>query len=455
VGGESFYHCKIWSKSTEKCPRCAGLDTEEILAGLTGSVARGAQRGRGDAFVAAWPYNTLRGDFERPDFLESIRRLPESVAYFDQIDRDQWIGKEHHQKHIWDYSIDYTGPCDNVVARARTARETGHEVYLKTETGIGLEVFQYPYVPAMQRLADKWETVRQLEPAGVHQSWLFFGMFGSRAEELGLWAAYAPDIDREEWLRQMAERDFGPDAAEHVIQAWTHVSAAMGRIPCIAFGSYYLGPVFLGPAHPFLPSPGDDIPETFHAALLFLQEGEESLSPLMGETWVPLAVNGTGEDPQKFFRIRVPEGEDVLAVLETEYRAAAGEMGAALEQMRSAAPLARTKADRQNAREELLLTEAIFRTFETCANFLDWLAAREEYEETHSEEAHSVLRKIAERERENALEARGIYAQAPWLDLSNRLDGTFHSNEEMIEAKIAILDQFLGRKTTSAQERGT
>jgi hypothetical protein len=101
-----------------------------------------------------------------------------------------------------DYSIDYTGPSPEIQQLAVFAHETGRPLFVKSETGIGLEVFQFPYVPAMQHLARKWQGVRSLKPQGVHQAWLFFGMAGTRAEELGLWAAYEPHRPVEHFLRE-------------------------------------------------------------------------------------------------------------------------------------------------------------------------------------------------------------------------------------------------------------
>ena len=50
------------------------------------------------------------------------------------------------------------------------------------------------------------------------------------------------------------------------------MSVAVTHLPAIQLPGYYLGPTFLGPCHPLVPSAGDAVPETFDAYLYYLQE---------------------------------------------------------------------------------------------------------------------------------------------------------------------------------------
>jgi hypothetical protein len=54
------------------------------------------------------------------------------------------------------------------------------------------------------------------------------------------------------------------------------------------------------------------------------------------------------------------------------------------------------------------------------------------------------MREIVREERESAEHALPIYRSHPWLDLSLRTDGVYSPCEQMIEAKIVLLDGFLG-----------
>lgn len=435
VAEESFYHCKMWRSHAQRpCPRCTPLGTEEALAGLLDPIQQAVREANPEAFVAAWPYTTVH--WEHPDRVPFIRQMPEGITFFLGIEKDQAYRKEGYIKQVWDYSIDFSGPSDNLRAAAAVCREVGRPLFVKTETGIGLEVFQFPYVPAMQRLADKWQRVRELAPAGVHQSWLFFGMFGSRAEALGLWAAYAPDISRDEYLHRLAVRDLGPQAAPLAMEAWAHMSRAMGHLPVLLYNTYYVGPSFLGPCHPLIYQKGMTLDSVFDAYLFYLQEGGETFAHKhMDEIRTCLAVDEL--KPALGLPQPLPgEPRTGLQILLDEYAAAADEAGRAWETLRRAEPLLRTAADHLHYRDEILLSELVYRTMLACSSVAHFLVARDDGDT-------AAMRQIALVERANALAARPIYGQAPWLDYPMRIDGLFSPAVEMIDAKIHMIDDFL------------
>lgn len=442
VAEESFYHCHMrrWSID-QPCARCFERAPEAVVAEAVEAVSRGVHRASPAAFVAAWSY--LPTQWPDPVGADYLARYPKDTVFFDQIETNDWITKGRLRKWVWDYSIDYAGPGDIFRRRIEIARRRGLPIFVKTETAIGLEMFQYPYVPALQRLADKWQVVRDQHPAGVHQAWLFFGMFGSRAEELGLWAAYGPDIPRDRFLRDMAVRDFGPDAADGVIRSWSCMSEAVGHIPCLCTPVYYLGPSFLGPAHPLVPKKGEPVPTVFDAVLFYVQESEESLGTLGVEMPQRLVLSELPDDAH-VFRVDWTGGGDGYDLLIAGFREAAASAGAAWAALRAAAPRAQTSSDRLNFQEELALTELIHRTFLTCANVLAFLYARKQWERTGAQTDCRTMRAIAMAERENALAAAPIYDRAPWLDLAERSDGRFSRCRDMIAEKVRWIDAFLG-----------
>lgn len=435
VAQESFYHCKMWwPQQRVKCPRCDSLSTEDVLAHILDEIQSAVREANPDAYVAAWPYTT--SGWERPDRLEFIRRLPQNVAFMLSVEKDEAYRKDGYIKQIWDYSIDYAGPAEPMRRCAAACRKAGRSIVVKTETGIGLEVIQFPYVPAMQRLADKWQGVRDLAPFAVHQSWLFFGMFGSRAEALGLWAAYAPEMSRDAFLRQLAIRDFGPTAAPLVIEAWQYMSESMGRLPLLQFNHYYVGPSFLGPCHPLVSEKGMKLSAVFDGFLFYLQEGGvtfgtknvdqlrtclaiDNFAPVGG---MPKLLPGERRCPEK--------------IIQDEYGLATEAASRAVECLRQAAALTVTAADGEQLRDEALLTEAVYRTNRACCNTAHWFIARDTGDV-------AAMRTIALDERENALSAIPMYAAAPWLELNRRIDGTFSAVADMINEKVSMIDHWL------------
>jgi len=441
VAAESFYHCQMWPGAKVRCERCYAQPVEELLSHLLDVIRGAVTAAQPRAWVVPWVY--APGGWERPDRQEFIRQLPQGMPIYHQIEKDQWLQKDGYEKNIWDYSIDFQGPSEIMRGVAKVAHQTGHPLLVKTETGIGLEVFQFPYVPALQHLAQKWERVRALEPAGVQQSWLFFGMFGSRAEELGLWAAYRDDMPRDEFLRRMAVRDFGPEAAEAALASWARMSNAVRHIPCICLQTYYVGPSFLGPAHPLVPEKDAPIPDVFHGYLYYLQEAEETFSRKRIEEAKACLVMASLPDTAESVGIRWEGASDGWDIIVREYAAAAAEAEAAWRHLVEAAPLAPTEADRRNLREEALLTELVYRTMKACENTVRFLRARRECERTGDPSFRTAMREVALQEKANALAADHIYEEAPWLDISERRDGQFASCREMIAEKARWIDRFL------------
>jgi hypothetical protein len=299
----------------------------------------------------------------------------------------------------------------------------------------------------MMRLADKWQTVRGLEPDGVHQSWLFFGMFGSRAEELAYWAAYS-NTPRDEFLMNMAIRDFGPDAANAAFEGWQAMSEAVGHIPCVTLRKYYIGPSFLGPCHPLVPSIGDPVPEVFSAVLFYLQEGEETFSRRSAEVRTCLVMN---ELPETAHSVNIDweGGGDGWDIVIEEYRQAAEQAERSYRNLRSGLTLCRTEEDAIRLEEEANLAEIIHRTFVTCANTVDFLLERRKPGKSRTKR----MLDLARHEMANAEASIRIYNENSWLDLSKRTDGIFSRCDDMLSVKIAWLKDFLDsthRRPTSS-----
>jgi hypothetical protein len=299
----------------------------------------------------------------------------------------------------------------------------------------------------MQHLARKWQGVRSLKPQGVHQAWLFFGMTGTRAEELGLWAAYEPHRPVEHFLREIAVRDFGPDAADRALAAWAAMSVAVTHLPAIQLPGYYLGPTFLGPCHPLVPSAGDAVPEAFDAYLYYLQEGEETFSvKQIQQARTSLVMRDLPPTSRQVGVVPDDPRSDGWELVGREYAAAAAAAKESVIHLRALGRTARTAGDRLHVQEETDLADLVQRTFLASANTVEFLRARREWEKDHRPAQWERMKEIARLERDNAAAAIPIYARSRWLDPALRLDGRFHPAQEMLRAKIAWLDRFLAKK---------
>ncbi len=440
VGGESFYHCYMRpaGRNREKgietnCPRCSTAAAEEVVAGFVANVSHAAHRVKPEAIVVAWPYSAFIWS-EDPDQLGLIERLPADSGLLSEIDKDHLLRKEGYTKAIWDYSVDFAGPSDRILRQAAACRARNLALYVKTETAIGLEAIHVPYVPCMHRLRSKWENVCSLNPKGVLQSWMFFGMWGSRAEELGWWARWNPDVDGDGVLSIMARRDFGEEACELIVSAWRKMSEAVGHLPSIP--PYFMGPWFLGPAHA-LAREGES-PSEFEGALYYLQESEVSLSKARLDIMASLLLSRLPDSPSSW-GMRADQEDMAWDKFAAESDSAARLSGESLRLMKEAGQKTDDPSDALALAEELTLIEYLHRTFVSVANAVKWLRSTAPTDE-------GELRGVLESELENAVLSRSIYDRAPWLDLSLRADGRFPSSASMLDSKIRLLRQRIGYK---------
>lgn len=444
IGGESYYHCfmrpdKNGLEAHEKtnCPRCKVYEPEDVVNGLLAATSDAVHRVKADAWIMAWPYSAFFWSSD-PAQLQMLANMPEDVALLSTIEKDEWLQKDGYQKSIWDYSIDFTGPAENLNQQAEIIKTREMQLVVKTETALGLECIQYPYMPCLQRLAEKWRNVSKLNPDGVVQSWMFFGMWGSRAEELGWWAAWHPEKSTDEVLQLIATRDFAENAST-MIHAWSYLSDAAGHFPYVAH--YFTGPEFLGPAHPFFFENPVPLPSEFSSLLYYLQENEESFSSTVTDIRQTLLLD---RFPHTMLEevFKADEGLEVSQLVIAEYEAAVAASEKAYLLIKDT-PLPDDPILLQSLQEELLLCELIYRTFVTTAHTYRFLILKEQLAESHNEAILVEMKQIVKVELENTRQARHIFIEAPWLDLALRLDGKYPSSIEMIDSKIVMMEQGL------------
>jgi hypothetical protein len=270
---------------------------------------------------------------------------------------------------------------------------------------------------------------------------MFYGMWGSKAEELGWWANWHPELSKETILKTIAKRDFGNLGLE-VIEAWDLISQAIGHLPCIP--PYFTGPWFLGPAHPLILKKNNQISSVFKGALYYKQENEESLSKARLTILDSLILTELPHSPRGLgFQSKNISGqwEDFLFELEQVstlcYKAFEKLQSIILQQFKSKI----NEIQLKNFEEERLLIEFFYRTNLCVYNSIQFLWIRD-----NTSENYAKLHEIAETELKNANDSFKIYEKAPWLNLDQRVDGKFPSSLAMLEEKIRILEQFLENK---------
>jgi hypothetical protein len=452
VGGESYYHCfmnpektGIYSPTTRtNCPRCAHHSPEQIIANFVKNTAEGVQQSQPHAKILVWPYSAHKwsADLYQIGFIEALAEVNRTVpglTFHSEMDKDHWLKKPRYSKSLWDYSLEFTGPTDRLDAQIEACKDLGIPYAIKTETALGLEFLHMPYIPGLQRAATKWQNIARLQPRGVTQAWMFFGMWGSRSEELGWWTVWHPELSGEEIVHTLAVRDFGSHASLFV-SAWAKISDALGHIPRIP--PYYQGPEFLGPAHPLLPSSHYGVPSVFCGALMYELEREDSASDTVWQRKNPLTINRftapiagfIADNPDESIAIFIEEYRTAMDLVKDAYKL--------IEPLKNSGGTGNPDAADRLTAEECLIIEFFYRTLVSCYHTYQFLALREILEQTNDNSLENNLKSIVHDELENTLAAIPLYAAAPWLDVKERYDGVFASSLAMIAEKRRIIRDF-------------
>jgi hypothetical protein len=421
---------------TTNCPRCNGKTPEDVIARLLKTTADACRSAKPQADVWAWPYSAQYFWSDEPHQLKLIDRLPEKVGLLTEIDKDQTVSRGGHPKRIWDYSVDYDEHSDRSVAQALRCEQRDRPFAIKTETSHGIELLHLAYVPAIDRSARQWQSVRALRPRMVLQRWGFIGMFDSVAERVGYAARWDADFTPRAATMNVARQLFEDNTARQIVAAWTQFDDAVHHIPILTTGAYYTGPAFLGPCHP-LPvwDPKGTIPDAFRGSLYYLLEGEASGTDVSKRPKDDLTLTSTGQ--LKLFGDEAPP-----AAIEAEFALArdAASRGHELLAKIDASKLPAHEA--AELAEQRAMGEYLYRTFRATVNTLKFIRMIEEAKGDRVS-IRPALVGIAQDELDNAKSARGMYQAAPWLNHNLRLDVGMPDSLSMLDEKIRLLEKYL------------
>ncbi len=445
IGGEGFYHCFMRPYGVEKghtnCPRCEALGAETVVANLVNSLAQAARRVNPQALAVAWPYSAEHVwslDRAQRGFIE---RLQPGGAIFTEIEKDEWVVKPGGvRKHLWDYSIDLIGPGDRAREQVAACRAAGVPIFMKSEPELGFEAARLPHIPSMDRWADRAEA---LVACGADGAWVFPAfrpLYGTTAAEVNKHFWWDPVAPRQATLAALAARVAGPAAGPQLRQAWQWVSEAIEFSPELP--PYYTGPTYLGPAHPMCADAEAALPASFYGLYLFMAEAQDAV----------------GLQPRPTFFTQARGDRDAMETLYHRMESLLAQAAAAVE---SAAPLV---PERQRLYFEAESSAILwfFRTIRTTANFYASCRLRDRLHElaaapaTDRREAEGLLdawRAVLQDELDNARAAVPLANRDVRLDFYYGSDHTFPHLEEMLAAKLQLLEHELAEVLPAVAQR--
>ncbi len=448
IGGEGFYHCYMRSsKKVPDCPRCKNRPAEDVVADLTNAVFRAIRKVKPDAEFFAWPYSAFIWSKD-PFQLDLISKLDTGIHLVSEIDKDYIYHKNGYDKSIWDYSIDFLGPSDRYKAQVDAIRKRGLKQCCKTETATAWEHTGVPYIPCMQRWAERMGIIRAQKPDSIIYAYDCTGFCRTRPEELAGRLSWETTITSDQAIDSIAVRDFGPDAADKVIEAWECFSEAMGHVPYLTHG-YYKGPSFIGPGQPLMLS-DEGMPKELTGRFFYLAEGD--------------LYQGTSEAT----KLRPIYTEDVNAssaeMADMEKALGLWEQGIqTLKSVHDKVP----ECHRHEYQREMDMSAYMQSCFRSVVNCDRFFALRRQYRELTKDQASikanrdraiellDRMKAIIEAEVVNARQGLIIARRQPSLDLAVRLDMDYPPLTHIIEAKIAFTEKVLQNQFPAERERLT
>lgn len=435
-GGEGFYHCFMRAFGAKKghtnCARCEPLGAETVVANLCNMLADAAREVSPQAEVIVWPYSAEHvwsADKTQSAF---IKKLKPGVAILTEIEKDEYVEKpEGVRKHLWDYSIDLIGPGARAKKQIEDAKAAGISIYLKSEPEAAFEAPRLPHIPCMDRWIDRAEA---LASCGADGAWVFpafRGHYGTSASETGKFVWWEPKPEKETLLLKFAARIAGEKAAPDLRAAWRSVSEAIEFSPEIP--SYYNGPYYLGPAHPMCADPKAALPDVFYGYYLFMAE----------------MTDAEGVEKRPTF-VTKPTGN--IPVFAKYYRRMETLLGDA-EQRMTRARWVVPERNRLTFDAEDSAIRWFHATTRTEANFYEASMLRDRLlelaekpklsaeESTEARDKSKAWISILKDERANAEAALPLVRADVRLDFHYGGDHTFPHTEEMIVAKLDILNR--------------
>ncbi len=261
IGGEGFRHCYSTpnprADRVTNCSRCASRGPARALAPMLNAISAAIRQAAPGTRAVYWPYSSIiwqkqsHGAYRWEEDLALIKQLDRQAVWLMEIDKDAptaipGVGATQ----VYDYSIQYIGPSPKFNLEQAAARRRGLAIAVKTETTQSIELFALPYIPVMHRWAARREAIRRTGAELIMDTWRLNGFWQAPSVELVYWQSEPQNYATPDALYRVACRLYGARAAAHVLRAWSDFSKAW-ETSHARYGTYWDGPLVLGPAHPF------------------------------------------------------------------------------------------------------------------------------------------------------------------------------------------------------------
>jgi hypothetical protein len=180
--------------------------------------------------VLTWEYNI---DF-RPTSA-AVKRFAVTAMPKGSIPLVTWEnGKSFelgpYRGYLRDYSLSEVGPAEVAEAQIDEARKLGKAVFAKADTFATWQYGTMPYLPCPQQWFRRYDALARYRIDGTMETWST-GYKPNFMAELRAWTCWSDAPPRDDLLRALARREFGPGSEERVLTAWNHFSEGVELVP--------------------------------------------------------------------------------------------------------------------------------------------------------------------------------------------------------------------------------
>jgi len=227
-----------------------------------------------DAEIVFWTYNW--GWTPEKERLALIKTLPTDITLLVTFEMFEQVRRGNATHVCVDYTISFEGPGRYFASEAREAHRRNIRLYAMSNTGgLTWDFGVIPYEPVPMQWSRRHQSILK-----AHEKWGLSGLMESHhygwwpsfVSELAKWAYWKPSPPANELMRKIAVRDYGREAAAHVVEAWGAWSEAIRLY--IPTNEDQYGPFRVGPSYPLIFHPNLsrsfaskhlDIPSSWHA----------------------------------------------------------------------------------------------------------------------------------------------------------------------------------------------
>lgn len=222
------------------CPRCADKKPWETLSASLSAMERGVHEAAPDAQVISWLY-VPDGDSEL--VLDLVRHTPPGVTVqfnFESGGSKVQLGKARRASDYW---LSYIGPSDAFERVAAAVNPEAEGMSAKIQACNSHEVASIPFIPVPGQLFGKYRAMRDLGVTSVMQCWYFGNMPSMMNRAAASALPFAPEgQSADEFLEQLARRDWAADDVPQVVEAWRLFATAYENYPLSNAFQFY-GPM--------------------------------------------------------------------------------------------------------------------------------------------------------------------------------------------------------------------